>query len=77
MNMSRQHFQLIAEVLADTKTEADKLTESTNGKTSYGWKARSAGINELAHEFADRLTETNPNFDRQQFIAVATGERVR
>ncbi len=32
---------------------------------------------ELAEHFADRLADTNPNFDRDRFIDVATGKRER
>lgn len=32
---------------------------------------------DIISRFADRLASTNPNFDRQRFIDVATGERAR
>lgn len=51
MTMTSQHFQFIAEVLADAN---DTLTPA----------ARSI----LAREFARRLAETNPNFDRARFL---------
>ena len=47
--MTRKHFQLIADVLADSEiTMSDRIV--------------------LADNFADRLAQTNPNFDRQWFL---------
>ena len=34
-------------------------------------------IEATVERFADRLATTNPNFDRDRFVAVATGKRER
>ncbi len=58
MTMTRQHFQLIAEVI---RTTGDDYQE----RVKY------------ALNFANRLASTNPQFDRDRFIDVATGKRER
>ncbi len=62
--MTRKDFQLIAEVLA--QYNPDFLTYDS-------------GVvhNATIASFADRLADTNPNFDRDRFVAVATGKRER
>ena len=61
MRLSRQHCQLIAEVIHEWATGYDQSEEAQL----------------VAELFAKRLAGTNPNFDRQRFIDVATGERAR
>ncbi len=67
MKLSRQTFQLIAEVLAST--------DPGYGNTELDAKADTH--DETVQAFADRLSATNPNFDRDRFIDVATGKRDR
>ncbi len=59
---TRQHFQLIAEVLADATYDWE------DGEWEFAPKA-------MAELFADRLASTNPQFNRDRFIDVATGKR--
>jgi hypothetical protein len=61
MNMTRQHFQLIADVLREWSQGYDQAEEAKV----------------VAELFADQLTTTNPSFDRDRFIDVATGVRER
>ena len=60
MKLTRQHFQLIAEVIDDLYLGHDE------------WNRK---LDQVAGAFADRLATTNPNFDRARFNAVAKGER--
>ncbi len=62
MRLTRQHFQLIAEVIDDLY---------------MGHEDWNRQLGQVTTKFADRLASTNPNFDRQRFIDVATGERAR
>ena len=79
MEMSRQHFQLIAEVLASLKIWEDlPELQSPESEWEDGYVF---GMAELQREaisaFAARLASTNQNFNTQRFIDVATGERER
>ena len=62
MSMTKQDFQLIAEVIDDMFMG------------HHDWNRQ---LDQVASKFAERLATTNPNFDRQRFIDVATGERAR
>ena len=56
------------------------MTEEQIAEVIHAWATGYDQIEEaqlVADLFANRLTETNPNFDRQRFIDMATGERVR
>ncbi len=64
MTMTKQHFQLIAEVLAETQ----------QGGGNRELDAKADTHNEVVWAFADRLLDTNPNFDHDRFIDVATGK---
>lgn len=59
--MTRKDFALIAGVLA-----AELELVETNGFQR--------DLHDLAEAFADVLTETHPNFDRDRFLATAGGE---
>ena len=61
MKMSRQHFELIAEVLADTQPLEIPAAINQWQKT--------------ISMFADKLAETNPLFDRDRFINAATNKK--
>lgn len=61
--MTKKDFELIAGVLRDT--EAITLKSHWDAV----WKDR----DRLAEAFADALATTNPRFDRERFIAAATG----
>ena len=61
MRLTRQHFQLIAEVVNDYGQR--HLSEHLQ--------------RQLAKDFADRLAATNSTFNRGRFIGVATGELKR
>lgn len=67
--MTHQHFQLIADVLADAIYDADTL--AVEYPASIGWEHHRHELRDLAHEFADRLEETNPNLDRDRFLTAA------
>ena len=54
-------IQLIAEVLTDWAENYDQQEEA----------------NLVADLFADRLADKYPNFDRQQFVDIATGKKKR
>jgi len=56
--MTRQHFNLIAEVIDDLYMGHDD------------WNRK---LDQVANKFADRLEDTNPNFNRDRFIKAATG----
>ena len=60
MQMTRQHFQLIADVFA-------RHAKRYGGRTS-------TVADELARDMADELAETNPNFDRARFLKAASVE---
>ncbi len=72
--LTRQTFQLIAETLAYQRVAARLLP----GDTVKGRAETEARLKELdltIYAFAGKLAETNPNFDRDRFIDVATGKR--
>ncbi len=76
MNMTRQHFQLIAEVLAHRGMAVRMLAKDTvKGRAEEA--ARLVENDLTIIEFATELAHTNPNFDRQRFIDVATGKKTR
>ena len=54
--MTRQHFQFIADVL----------------KAQLEFAEIRPYVLALAEEFADRVEDTNPNFDRDRFIKACT-----
>lgn len=58
VKMTCQHFELIAATIRATSPLIVSAPERLN----------------VAHLFADHLTATNPNFDRERFIATATRE---
>ena len=58
MTMTRQHFELIAEVLS--------LGVDVIDASEIDMRDR------YAKAFADELSRTNPRFDRERFIAAAT-----
>lgn len=62
--MTQKDYELIAGVLRDTRPD--------DPQTMYarGWRACNTA---LASHFADALQPTNPRFDRERFIAAATG----
>ncbi len=71
MNLTRQHFQMIAEVLAYQRAAVNVLAK---GKEA---EHRLKELDLTTYAFAGKLATTNPNFDRQRFLDVATGERAR
>ena len=68
MQMSRQHFQFIAETLAHEAMAARVLDRG---------EAAEEQMRILTSAFAGRLRNTTENFDQQRFIDVATGLRDR
>jgi hypothetical protein len=64
--MTRQHFQLIAEVLAQEAMAARVLDRG---------EAAEEQMRIVTANFAGRLAQTNPNFDQQRFIDVASGRK--
>ncbi len=72
MTMTKQHFQLIAEVLAYQRCAAKMLTADTvKGRAEEA--ARLKELDLTTYAFAWKLAETNPNFERGQFINIAKG----
>lgn len=63
--MTRQHFELIAEVLAQESMAARVLGRG---------EAAERQMRIVTANFAGRLAATNPNFDKERFIAAATGK---
>lgn len=60
MTMTRQHFQLIADVFA-------AYAKRYGGRTS-------AVADEIARDMADALADTNRNFDRARFLQACNAE---
>ena len=61
--MTRQHFQLIADVIANLqKTTAELNRPTAKLGTVDNYRAT------VADAFADRLAGTNANFDRGRFL---------
>lgn len=58
MTMTRQDFKLIAEVLKDSLPYED----SNSIEAERGYHEM------ICNAFADRLSSTNPNFDRTRFL---------
>ena len=71
MKLTRQTFQLIAEVLAYQRTAVRVLAK---GKEA---EYRLKELDLTTYAFTDKLAATNPNFDRDRFIDVATGKKDR
>ena len=65
--MTRQHFNLIAEVLAYQRRAARTLAK---GKEL---EHREKELDLTTYMFANKLTETNERFDRDRFIQAAKG----
>lgn len=63
MTMTRSHFQMIADSIATVRA-------ANPGANS------SATLEALAHEFAAKLSSTNPRFDSRRFLT-ACGIEVR
>jgi hypothetical protein len=70
--MTRQHFQLIAEVLAYQRVAARILTADT-AKGRIEEQARLLELDLTTYAFAGKLAETNPDFDRERFVDAAMG----
>lgn len=62
---TKQTFELVAAVIRENRPATTP--------TSYA-KGREAAAQGIAESLADYFAETNPRFDRDQFMA-ATGER--
>ena len=73
MKLTRQHFQLIAETLAEERAWLAKHAENLPNETA----AATQTLDNLVNSFADQLAKTNGSFNRERFGAVATGERAR
>lgn len=68
--MTKKDFELIAGVLRATDIGQD-FGHSVDGHSAYlGAECDRANVTEA---FADALQHTNPRFDRERFIAAATG----
>jgi hypothetical protein len=65
MKLTRQHFELIAETLRDSKPEpyeeAGPLSEIWDRDELDTWT-------NVVDLFADRLAITNPSFDAERFV---------
>ncbi len=76
MQLTRQTFQLIAETLAYQRAAARILPPDTvKGRAES--EARLKELDLTTYAFAGKLAATNPNFDRDRFIDVATGKKER
>ena len=71
--MTRKDLQLIAEVLAHRGMAIRMLAKDTV-KGREAETARSAENDLTIVEFVSELATTNPSFDRQRFIDIATGK---
>lgn len=60
VQLSRQHFQFIADVLRDERETYDPAA-----------RVALEALEAAAWRFADRLASTNPNFDRARFLTAA------
>jgi hypothetical protein len=59
--MTRKHFQMIADVIAKSQRWSPGLKYTLDDAQRL----------RLAEDFADRLEQYNPRFDRDRFIAAA------
>ena len=66
--MQRRHFEFIAEALRETKINSIDAGDQIDWGSI--WVFRKA----LTQTFADALAKTNPNFDRERFLAACRGE---
>lgn len=66
--MTRQHFQLIAEIIREARerTGANQYDTRTAAARAAG---AAEALEELAKDFADRLASTNAGFRSEQFLA--------
>lgn len=59
MTMTKKDYEFLAEVIFDNL----KATDS-----AYGSSSRGEALVKLAHDLADRLQATNPQFKRNRFL---------
>jgi len=68
--MTRQHFQLIAEVIREARAfrlhNGEPVGSTAKEKARYA--AQLEALHTLAGDFADRLAGTNSGFRREQFL---------
>ena len=70
MRMSRQHFEMIAEILNYERAAARLTTKDTvAGRAERD--ARLKALDLTAYAFAGKLAETNELFDRDRFLSAA------
>lgn len=74
--MTRQHFQLIAEVLREAIAHRTHNggPVGSNAKERAHYLAQVEAIKDLASDFAARLASTNNGFRRDQFLAATDPE---
>ena len=71
--LTRQTFQLIAEILAYRRMAVGILAKDTvKGRAAEA--AALAVLDQIMWAFAGKLADTNPLFDRDRFINTAGGE---
>ncbi len=71
--LTRQHFELIAEVLAYRRAAVGMLAKDTV-KGIAAEAAALAELDQVMWALAGKLAETNPLFDRDRFINAAEGK---
>lgn len=70
MKLTRQHFELIAEVLRDTNpTGGEPLTPAELQAADDYTNGADDTHSDIVKLFTDRLAATNPAFDAERFTA--------
>lgn len=62
-----RHFKAIAAILSDAKSAATERQFVALGGLDRGT------VNAMVSIFADKLSATNPNFNRQRFLSACNG----
>jgi hypothetical protein len=68
MSLTKQHFELIAQVIAGDAVIPHARVGRTSVRTTSVFKSQAAHA-AFAGMMADTLAETNPKFDRGRFVA--------
>ncbi len=70
--MTKKDFELIAATIKTAKENAASIAATCSGERAAGILG---GIDFVAESFANKLSTTNPNFDRKRFL-VACGAAI-
>lgn len=68
MAMTKRHFEKLARILRDAKSEADSYAPTGGGSVDEYATGRADAVSSMAQAIADMCSDENPRFDRNRFL---------